>query len=193
MGSPSGQGACEARLSGPRALNFWLFGRATLTMIVMSLSGLDARVPVYSSIQAAPAASGSRFATTGCEESLWRHVYRPKRLKVMSRCIGVTGTVEESVADDDGDQHFLLRLDAGQESLINKRNRKKKSGDLVVEIVCANPVRLPKVKSACTGYRNQIALPGVGDHVKVTGTYVIDSNNGWAEIHPVSGLEKVSG
>jgi hypothetical protein len=29
----------------------------------------------------------------------------------------------------------------------------------------------------------------VGAHVRATGTYVIDSHNGWAEIHPVSRIE----
>jgi hypothetical protein len=104
----------------------------------------------------------------------------------------VSGIVEESTADDDGDQHFLLRLDAAQRELTNKRNRKKKGGDLVVEIVCANPIKLRKVKSACAGYTNRVPLPRVGDRVRVTGTYVIDSHNGWAEVHPVSKLETLT-
>lgn len=169
----------------------WHYNGIALTMIVVSLSGLDPHVPRYANEQVKPVASVSRFAATGCDESLWHHVYKPKRLKVVSRCIRATGTVEESAVDDDGDQHFLVKLDAGQESLINKKNRKKKNGDLVVEIVCANPVRLPKVKSACTDYTNRIALPRVGDHVRVTGAYVIDSNNGWAEIHPLSRIERL--
>ena len=39
---------------------------------------------------------------------------------------------------------------------------------------------------ACKGYVNNVELPKVGDHVKVTGSYVIDSHNGWAEIHPIT-------
>lgn len=169
----------------------WRYNGIALTMMLVSLSSVDAHVLRHTNEQVKPVATVSLFATTGCDESLWRHVYKPKRLKVVSRCIGATGTVEESVADDDGDQHFLLKLDAGQESLINKKNRKKKNGGLVVEIVCANPVRLPKVKSACTDYTNRTALPRVGDHVKVIGAYVIDSNNGWAEIHPLSRIERL--
>ena len=133
----------------------------------------------------------SAAATSGCEASLWTHVYNPSRLKKLNPCIAVTGTVTVSLADDDGDQHFLLMLDPGQENLLTKRNQKKKSGFLVVEIVCANPVKLKKVKSACVGYTNRIAIPNVGEHVRVTGTHVIDSHNGWAEIHPVSRIEKL--
>lgn len=133
----------------------------------------------------------SGVAARDCDASLWTHVYNPDRLQKLTPCIAVTGTVAVSLADDDGDQHFLLMLDAGQENLLTKRNQKKKSGFLVVEIVCANPIKLKKAKSACAGYTNRIALPNVGEHVRITGTHVIDSHNGWAEIHPVSRIEKL--
>ena len=131
----------------------------------------------------------SQSAASGCDASLWNHVYNPTRLQQLTPCVSVTGVIDESSADPDGDQHFLLKLDPGQGKLVNKRNAKKKGGDLVLEIVCANPASLKKVKSACTGYTNRIPIPGLGAHVRATGTYVIDSHNGWAEIHPVSKLE----
>jgi hypothetical protein len=120
---------------------------------------------------------------------LWNHVYNPTRLHRLAPCITVTGTIDESDADPDGDQHFLLKLDSGQDTLVNKRNGKKKGGDIVLEVVCANPTTMKKVRSACTGYTNPIAIPAVGAHVRAMGTYVIDSHNGWAEIHPVSRME----
>ena len=126
-----------------------------------------------------------------CDASLWTHVYNPSRLQKVSDCVTVKGIVEESVADTDGDQHFLLKLDPGERAIANKRNRKKKQGDLVVEIVCANPISEKKAKHACKGYTNAIALPAVGSHVAVTGSYVIDTHNGWAEIHPVSRIQKL--
>ena len=131
----------------------------------------------------------SQFAASGCDASLWNHVYNPTRLEKLAPCLSVTGVITESSADVDGDQHFLLKLDPGQEKLANKRNRKKKGGDIVLEIVCANPTKLKKVKSACVGYKNPIAIPAVGAHVRVTGTYVLDSHNGWTEIHPVSRIQ----
>jgi hypothetical protein len=133
----------------------------------------------------------SRYAATGCDASLWNHVYEPDRLHQLSPCIAVTGTVDESNVDEDGDQHFLIKLDRGQQNLLLKKNLKKKSGDLVGEIVCANPTKQKKAGKACAGYSNSVPLPTVGDRVRVTGTYVIDSHNGWAEIHPVSKLEKI--
>jgi hypothetical protein len=132
----------------------------------------------------------SQSAATGCDASLWNHVYNPTRLQQLATCVSVTGTIDESDADADGDQHFLLKLDPGQDTLVNKRNDKKKSGDIVLEVVCANPTKMKKAKSACAGYTNPIRIPAVGEHVKVTGTYVLDSHNGWVEIHPVSTFSK---
>jgi hypothetical protein len=126
-----------------------------------------------------------------CDASLWNRVYNPTRLTQVNSCVTATGTVAESTADDDGDQHFLLDLDKGQKALLNKRNVKKKKGDLVVEIVCVNPVKLKKVKQTCAGYRNTILVPPVGSHVRVTGTYVMDGHNDWMEIHPASRVELI--
>ncbi len=141
--------------------------------------------------------TASVFASTptrdaaGCDASLWNRVYNPTRLTQVKACVSAAGVIAESSADDDGDQHFLLKLDKGQSGLLNTRNFKKKGGDLVVEIVCANPVLLKKVKKTCVGYENPIAIPSVGAHVRVTGTYVIDGHNGWAEIHPVSRIDLI--
>jgi hypothetical protein len=132
----------------------------------------------------------SQPAATGCDASLWNHVYSPKRLQQLVSCLSVTGIIDESSVDEDGDQHFLLKLDPGQDTLVNKRNAKKKGGDIVLEIVCANPTTMKKPKSACAGYTNRVPIPAVGAHVRATGTYVLDTHNGWVEIHPVSKLEK---
>lgn len=133
----------------------------------------------------------SALAAPDCDASLWTHVYNPDRLKKLNPCIAVTGTVAASLADEDGDQHFLLMIDPGQENLLTRQNQKKKGGVIVVEIVCANPARFQQAKSACAGYTNRIPLPTVDEHVRVTGTYVLDSHNGWAEIHPASRIDKL--
>ena len=119
----------------------------------------------------------------------WKYVYNPTRLQIINKCKTVTGTIEESNADEDGDQHMLLKLDNGQENLLTKRNIKKKQGDLVIEAVCANKPRLKKVGNTCKGYINEIQIPRVGEHVKVTGSLVIDGHNGWTEIHPITKIE----
>ncbi len=44
-------------------------------------------------------------------------------------CKTVTGVIEESSADEDGDQHLLLKLDNGQADFLTKRIQRKKQGD----------------------------------------------------------------
>ena len=124
-----------------------------------------------------------------CDTSFWKYVYNPDRLQVIDKCKTVTGVIEESSADDDGDQHMLLKLDNGQEDLLTKMNNKKKQGDLVIEAVCANKTTLPKVGNTCNGYINKIQIPNLGDRVKVTGSLVNDTHNGWNEIHPITKIE----
>ena len=126
-----------------------------------------------------------------CDPNIWKYVYDPTRLEVLDKCMTATGMIEESSADDDGDQHMLLKLDAGQENLLKKKNMKEKNGYLVIEAVCMNNITNPKVGGACKGYVNHVQLPKMGEHVKVTGSYVIDSHNGWAEIHPISKIEVI--
>src|SRR2546423_302235 len=86
---------------------------------------------------------------TDCKAALWHHVYNPQRLKIIDSCITVTGIIEQSHAEDDGDQHLLLKPDKGQKDLLNKRNIRKKMDDLVLEVVCVNNIRLKKAKQAC--------------------------------------------
>ena len=127
--------------------------------------------------------------SSGCDAGIWKHVYNPGRLKVINNCITVTGVITESHAEEDGDQHLLLKPDKGQENLLNKKNIKSKKGNLVIEAVCINNITETKVGDACKGYVNHIKLPAVGNHVSVTGTLVLDSHNGWNEIHPISKIE----
>jgi hypothetical protein len=104
-------------------------------------------------------------------------------------CKTVTGFIKESSSNEDGDHHMLLKLDAGQEELLTKKNIKKKQGDIVIEAVCANKTTLGKVGNTCNGYINKIQIPKLGDHVRVTGSLVNDTHNGWNEIHPITKIE----
>ncbi len=130
-------------------------------------------------------------AAVDCDTSFWKYVYNRERLDVKAICKTVTGVIEESNVEEDGDQHMLLKLDKGQDDLLTKKNFKKKQGDLVIEAVCANNTTLKKVGNTCNGYVNKIQLPKIGDHVRVTGSHVIDTHNGWAEIHPITKIELI--
>jgi hypothetical protein len=149
----------------------------------------DVRTETVNRIEDSKPENNSVVNSSDCDTSLWARVYNPERLEVYNKCVTVTGVIEESAADADGDQHMLLRLDKGYESYINSRNEKKKDGCLVIEAVCVNEVKKKKVGKVCEGYINNVLLPGLGSHVNVTGSFVNDSHNGWNEIHPITKIE----
>lgn len=133
-----------------------------------------------------------------CDSSLWRHVYNPSRLIVKSKCASVTGTIVDAThgkrksgvrREADGDTHGWLRLDGGQSIYLNDGNLKAEDGNLVFEIVCFYPVTQADAKSACKNYKSKIVLPPVGTHVRITGSWVQDTNHDrWLEIHPVTSI-----
>ena len=45
---------------------------------------------------------------SACDPNIWKYVYDLTRLEVVDKCMTATGIIEETSADDDGDQHMLL-------------------------------------------------------------------------------------
>ena len=121
-----------------------------------------------------------------CDSSLWQHVYHSYRLKVLEECKTVTGVVEFRRKEQDGDWHIRLKLDSGQDGLLNEKNINEQHGCLVIEIICACEVTQTDAEGACEGFVNGVRVPEVGEHISVTGSYVYDSQHGWREIHPVT-------
>ncbi len=128
---------------------------------------------------------------SSCDPSLWNHVYNPSRLKVIEPCLTLTGYIDEVKREKDGDDHILLRLDKGEENYLNNKNIEDQHGDLVLETVCINPATQLDAVAACAGFNNNITIPSRGTHVKVTGSYVLDTAHGWMEIHPVTKFEEM--
>jgi hypothetical protein len=127
-----------------------------------------------------------------CDPSLWRAIYHPFRLHVVAACKTVTGTVESVRSEPDGDVHLLLKLPASRSGLLNDGNLSDTHDDLVVEIICVGTVTQTDAESACAGHVNQVAVPSAGERIRITGTYVLDADHGWMEIHPVSRLSVLS-
>jgi len=138
---------------------------------------------------------------TSCNADLWKHVYHPHRLIVKQDCISVTGKIVDATKgkkpdgvrhEGDGDTHGWLKLDPEFENLLNSGNLSDEEGNLVFEIVCKFPVRQADAKTACKGYQADIAIPPVGSHVRIVGTYVQDTFHAqWMEIHPVTSITVV--
>ncbi|MBI3500316.1 MAG: hypothetical protein HY063_00830 [Bacteroidetes bacterium] len=125
-----------------------------------------------------------------CDTSLWKYVYNRDRLQLIKKCLTVSGTIEEIRKEKDGDDHILLKLDAGQDSLLTDKNKEKQNGDLVIEVVCLNTIKQEDAVNACKDCPVVQVWPR-SSHVKVRGSYVIDRHHGWAEIHPVSKMELI--
>jgi hypothetical protein len=135
---------------------------------------------------------------TGCDSSLWGHVYHSYRLIVHQQCIAVTGTIVDAAAggepdgvrhEADGDTHGWLKVDAQFQNLLNTGNQKDEGGNLVFEIICRFPVTQADAKTACANYTDTVKLPAVGSHVRILGVYVQDTFHGqWMEIHPVTSI-----
>ena len=128
-------------------------------------------------------------SSANCDQSLWDHIYHPSRLQVNDPCITVTGTIQSIRTERDGDLHIRLKLDPEFTNLLNDANVAGQFGNLVVEPICQGPVTQPDAVAACENFHQDISVPHVGTHVTVTGSYVLDSQHGWMEIHPVTSIE----
>jgi hypothetical protein len=147
-----------------------------------------------------PGPTGPVAGSTGCDSSLWGHVYNPSRLIVKKQCVTVTGTIMDATAgkepdgvrhEADGDTHGWLKVDPEFENLLNAGNMSDEGGNVVFEIVCKFKVTQQDATGSpgCQGYKSTMKIPPVGSHVRVVGTYVQDTNHAqWMEIHPVTSI-----
>lgn len=141
----------------------------------------------------APAVSVAPSATQApaCDPGLWAHVYHPDRLRIIDPCRTITGTVDSVRYEPDGDTH--IRLHITNPALVNQANLEHQHGDLVLEQVCAGAVTQQDAVDACQGMPRGQPVPHVGDHVSVTGVYVLDQSHGWLELHPVTSWAVIHG
>ena len=136
-----------------------------------------------------------KFETTGCNDTLWEHVYHLQRLVVLNKCIEVTGTIHHVKKEDDGDDHIQLTVDPEFAALLNDRNKTAQADSLIVEPICQNTVKQADAIDACRDFHSSIDVPAKGTKVKVKGSYVFDaekSGHGWMEIHPVTSMDPIS-
>ena len=178
---------------------FRIFFGAALVAFLFSSNPEPVRTPIFKSQSTAN--SGTLISGTthfkiskssiGCDPALWNYVYHTNRFKVYEACKTVSGTIIGKHDNDDGDIHLQLRL-TGNSNLLNSKNLTEQNGCLVLEIICAKKVTQADALVPCSGYYNNVIVPGIGDNISVSGSYVLDTNHGWNEIHPVSSLTIIS-
>lgn len=149
-----------------------------------------------------------KVPTPSCDPTLWDHVWNSSRLVVINNCTSVTGTIISSFQVNDGDQHIQLFLDKQYIQLLNTKNVELQLSSLVIEPICSHDptvvnnstlldagIALADGKvdedaiNACKGFVSNVYIPKVGERVRITGAYVLDTLHGWMEIHPVSKIE----
>ncbi len=139
-----------------------------------------------------PSPGGGSTSSSSCSDpaSIGSHVYNPYRLQIVKPCITASGTVDRVIEEADGDVHLRTNLDHAYSNLTNSGNQGyPQYGDLVVEIICVNTPSQTDAIPACQNYTNQIPVPSAGQHITITGPYVLDTDHSyWAEIHPVYSL-----
>ena len=142
-----------------------------------------------------------------CLPELSRFILPPKeaRFTVIKQCVTVTGTVVWThYFNNDGDANFNIVLDPPYKNMLGPGSYSKvfaskyPGGPAIhAETVCQGPVTSTSKENvgACKGYNGQdfrSILPKIGQHVMVTGRYLIEMPEmpgGITELHPVYGIK----
>lgn len=135
-------------------------------------AGLLALAGCSGPAQASPAAATIAACRSGPPEA---GVHNPDRLEVLERCARVEGVVLETAREDDGDVHVWIAPDTGFERLLNAEDHYQARPALLTEIIPGSSIPVPRI----------------GEHVAVTGPWVLDKDHGWREIHPVDSLARL--
>jgi hypothetical protein len=111
---------------------------------------------------------------------VFKGVHDPSRLRIVEGCVTLTGRVTSPpLRFDDGDYCFDIKVVNGSYP-ISIGGTILRRGHVHVEIIPKDQKRLLKdIGGVCPG-----------DLVRVTGTYVIDTDHGlWSEVHPAIKVE----
>lgn len=125
---------------------------------------------------------------------LWKHIHDFKinqgkdlRLPIYNYCIAVSGNITSQNVDPDGDIHMMLKLDKPYQHYSTETGSRQ--GEIVIEAICQKTAQYAKAIDACKGVQQDfLKIPTTGTHVFVTGSYVLDAENNWREIHPVASI-----
>jgi hypothetical protein len=189
---PDATKSATADTSGAYALPSLAAGAFTLHTAARGYLAIDENVTVSTNtrhdvtLQREPQPA---LAAPQCDARLWSHVYDPVRLKVVAPCESMTGVVATQHHSDDGDIDMRVVPDAPFAHLLNAAN----NGSLQVEAICQGKILpdTPAASVSCRDFTGSVTIPAVGAHVQVTGSYVLDTNHGWMEIHPTTTISVI--
>ena len=117
-------------------------------------------------------------------------IYQPDRLQILDPCRHAVGLVVSVVPEDDGDYHIWIALDPAYADLMNSENHFQGKPTMLAEIVPECPANAPPPDSSAADKcpPTRLTVPTAGQRIAVDGPWVLDTNHGWREIHPVDTL-----
>ncbi|HEY6894688.1 MAG TPA: carboxypeptidase-like regulatory domain-containing protein [Rhodanobacteraceae bacterium] len=176
--------------NGAYTLDALLPGTMTLRAAASGFDAADRQVTVPASTPIDFALAETPPPAPRCDPGLWAHVHDVKRLKVVSACETATGVIVSAHSNDDGDIDMQLAVDPPYTKLLNSGNLQKLNGNLQTEAICQAKVHsdVPDALRSCREFTGTVPIPAIGTHVQVTGTYVLDQDHGWMELHPITAL-----
>jgi hypothetical protein len=117
-------------------------------------------------------------------------IYQPDRLQILDPCQHAVGLVVSVVPEDDGDYHVWIVVDPAYSDLLNAENHFQGKPTMLAEIVPDCPANTPPpdgpAADKCPPTR--LTVPTAGQRISIDGPWVLDTNHGWREIHPVDTL-----
>ncbi len=110
---------------------------------------------------------------------------------MFDRCKHAQGMVVDVAHEDDGDYHVWFRVDPGYEYLLNGQNHFQAQPAMLAEITpdCPASTNPQDAQSAARCPKSNLTIPKLGDRIAIDGPWVLDTNHGWREIHPVDSIQ----
>lgn len=117
-------------------------------------------------------------------------MHNPDRLEVLQPCAHAEGVVVDVAHEDDGDYHLWFTPDAAYASLLNSENHFQARPAMLAEITpdCPAGSNPADAHAASLCPRSRLPIPVIGQHIAVDGPWVLDTDHGWREIHPVDAI-----
>jgi len=93
--------------------------------------------------------------------------------------------------EDDGDYHVWFKPDPAYELLLNAQNHFQAQPAMLAEITpeCPPSTNPPDAGSAARCPKSKLPVPVIGQHIAIDGPWVLDTDHGWREIHPVDSIQ----
>jgi hypothetical protein len=157
-----------------------------LRFIAFVMAALAACSPAAGPVATHPSPNASPMTACGSSPPL-AGIYQSDRLQILAACRHAAGRVVSVVPEDDGDYHVWIVLDPAYSDLMNAEDHFQGKPTMLAEIVpdCAADSPPPDSSSAHRCPPTRLAIPTAGERIAIDGPWVLDTNHGWREIHPV--------